>query len=41
MPLSTIFGLHLFWLSAFNLGSPERQKSTPCQKFAVHLSRCS
>lgn len=24
MPLNTIFGLHLFWLSAFNLGSPEK-----------------
>lgn len=32
MPLNTIFGLHLFRLSAFNLGSPEKGRDQPHAK---------
>jgi hypothetical protein len=32
MPLNTIFGLHLFWLSAFNLAAQRRAEINPMPK---------
>jgi hypothetical protein len=37
MPLNTIFGLHLFWLSAFNLGSPEKGRDQPHAKSLLSI----